>query len=195
MTNLDKMKALQESYKALARQISEGLANHLQVEDWSEGDEPDWRVALGNLPMGCPNCGRPRLNFHPDLPRIDCEKCDWYSGASIPEDALTNSHKWSGWQVEGVKIDVNTDSKEKTVKAQVSDGGNTLVYEGEDFGAEQALAHLLAKSMQRKSVLCKEDLVEVSRILWDHVDECEAFHYADEANNTRRILEKLGASG
>jgi len=149
----EKRKGLEESYKVLAGQISEGLAGYLCVEDWSEGDEPDWRVSLGNLPMGCPNCGRSRLNFHPDIQRIDCEKCDWYVGSAISNDEgrLPDKRDWSGWEMEGVKIDVWADPRDRKIKAQAQYAGTTVVYEGEDFGAEQALAHLLAQMMQRET--------------------------------------------
>lgn len=98
---MNKRRGLEESYRSLISPISEGLAGYLSVEDWSEGDgyivinvygdprspaAPDYKISLGNLPMPCPGCGRMRLNFYPDLHRIDCEKCFWVSGQMLTDD-------------------------------------------------------------------------------------------------------------
>ena len=80
MNEWDKMKELEKHYRVLVKPVSEALAGYLCVMDMSEDDVPDYKIHLGNLPMPCPNCGRSRLNFHPDFHRIDCEKCDWFTG-------------------------------------------------------------------------------------------------------------------
>lgn len=86
MKHWEGLEGLREAYRELVKQVSEGLASYLQVEDWSEEGDPDYKVSLGNLPMPCPGCGRMRLNFHPDLCRIDCEKCFWTAGQIYPGD-------------------------------------------------------------------------------------------------------------
>lgn len=70
---------LQKSMRDAVAGFSPGLAGYLYLEDQGEGDEPKYVLHLGNLPMQCPNCGRCRVNFYPDLRLIDCEKCDWDS--------------------------------------------------------------------------------------------------------------------
>lgn len=148
--NYEQIRELEKHYKELVKPVSETLASYLHLEDWAEDDDLDLiKIHIGNLPMPCPNCGRMRLNFRVDLHRIDCEKCDWYSGESVPDDTFHERKRWSGWQVGEVRVDAWEDPKTKTIRCVVNDGKNMLTHEGENFGAEQGLAILLANAMRR----------------------------------------------
>lgn len=82
-TQWDVMEEHLKSLRDVVSVFSPALSMYMYLEypdeDEDDGAEPKYVLTLGNLPMGCPNCGRPRLNFYPDLRLIDCEKCDWDS--------------------------------------------------------------------------------------------------------------------
>ena len=73
--DVDDDKRQQQLRKLLCGAGLPGLATYVYIEDGA--------VQLGNLPMSCPDCGRLRVNFHPDRHRLDCEKCDWSSPRSL----------------------------------------------------------------------------------------------------------------
>ncbi len=79
MNREQKRQDFQKRVRAAMVAFSPGLASYLYIADHGEGSEPKYIVSLGDLPMHCPNCGRCRVNFYPDLRLIDCEKCDWDS--------------------------------------------------------------------------------------------------------------------
>ncbi len=78
-----------EQWREMTKMISDGLSGYIYPKESEDGK---WEVEVGNLPIGCPNCGRARVNFHPDRDLMDCEKCDWTSSAILDWDTKHVSH-------------------------------------------------------------------------------------------------------